>query len=100
MPILRDKRGRILPGSSGISPGSQGRPKGVKARAREAMDSCGIHPLKFLTNLLEDKKATNKDRLTAAGMLLDRGWGKAQQYIDLETNQVDIVIKGPEKDTK
>ena len=80
----------------GVVQNPGGRPKGVRTRAKEAMVKYGIHPFEFLAKLVSDNKASNRDRIAASKELLDRAYGKAQQYIDLETNQVDITIKGPE----
>ena len=69
------------PGQSG-NPG--GRPKGVAKTVREV---CGGSPLILAQVLLEialDPKARDRDRIAAAREILDRGWGKAVGYADIE----------------
>ena len=69
------------PGQSG-NPG--GRPKGV---ARAFRDALGGPPAVFAQVLLEiaiDPTARNADRITAAREILDRGWGKAVGFTDIE----------------
>ena len=70
------------PGQSG-NPG--GRPKGVAKTVREV---CGGTPLLLAQVLLEialDPKARDRDRIAAARELLDRGWGKAVGFADVES---------------
>ncbi len=69
------------PGQSG-NPG--GRPKGLAKTVREV---CGGSPLLLAHVLLEialDPKAHKRDRIAATRELLDRGWGKAVGYADIE----------------
>ena len=69
------------PGQSG-NPG--GRPKGVARTVREV---CGGTPLLLAQGLLEiaeDRSARNADRVAAYRELLDRGWGKAPAFANIE----------------
>ena len=69
------------PGQSG-NPG--GRPKGVARTVREV---CGGSPLLLARLLLEiatDAKAREADRIAAIRELLDRGWGKAPAFANIE----------------
>ena len=69
------------PGHSG-NPG--GRPKGVARTVREA---CGGSPLLLARLLLEiatDPQAREADRIAAIRELLDRGWGKAPAFANIE----------------
>lgn len=67
-------------GQSG-NPG--GRPKGLK----EVQDAARQHTeaaIKTLADIAKDKEQTASARVAAAEVLLDRGWGKAQQTIEVE----------------
>jgi hypothetical protein len=69
------------PGQSG-NPG--GRPKGVARTVREA---CGGSPFLLARLLLEiatDEQAREADRIAAIRELLDRGWGKAPAFANIE----------------
>jgi hypothetical protein len=69
------------PGQSG-NPG--GRPKGVARTVREV---CGGSPLLLAQGLLEiaeDPGVRPRDRIAAYSELLDRGWGKAPAFADIE----------------
>jgi len=69
------------PGQSG-NPG--GRPKGVARTVREV---CGGSPLLLARLLLEsatDSQAREADRIAAIRELLDRGWGKAPAFANIE----------------
>ena len=69
------------PGQSG-NPG--GRPKGVATTVREV---CGGSPLvlaQVLLAIAENPRARDRDRIAAASVLLDRGWGKAPAFTAVE----------------
>jgi hypothetical protein len=69
------------PGQSG-NPG--GRPKGV---ARTVRELCGGSPERLAQGLLEiaeDPKVRPRDRIAAYHELLNRGWGKAPAFANIE----------------
>ena len=97
MPIMRDDKGRILKGSSSLSPHGS-RPKKMQSIAQlikdntNDIDDCIL----VYVEVMNSDKASNRDRIKAATCLIEYAYGKPSQHIDLETNQVDIVIKRPE----
>lgn len=85
----RDANGRFVKGNPG-----GGRPRGIRAKARAACDKYGIEPLEFFASVLVDKKASNRDKLTAATELANRLYGKAVQYSEnLNTDVKPDAIK-------
>ena len=78
----RDACGRLLPGSCLTG---AGRPEGptVTTLARTYTDRA----IDLLGKVMDDEKAPQAARVTAAQALLDRGWGKAPIQIDLNVRQ-------------
>jgi hypothetical protein len=74
----RDELGRLLPGSILER---AGRPTGhsVQFMARQYT----AEAIACLAGVMDDEKAPQAARVTAAQALLDRGWGKAPIQIDL-----------------
>jgi hypothetical protein len=98
MTIKRDEKGRIVKGSSTLSP-SGSRKKGVKTKALEAMEKLGVCPFEFLSEVVSDKKANIKDRIVACKELLDRSYGKAPQHQTVEStvevkNKISEEVQG------
>ena len=94
---MRDKKGRILKGSSSLSPNGS-RPKKMQSIARlikdntNDIDDCIL----VYVSIMKDTKASNSDRIKASTCLIEYAYGKPSQHIDLDTNVIDIVIKKPE----
>ena len=84
------------PGQSG-NPG--GRPKGVARAFRDVLGGSPALLAQVLLEIAEDPKAHNRDRIAAAREILDRGWGKAVGYSDIEgadpldQNEVEAEIE-------
>lgn len=79
--MKRDDKGRILPGQQSLNP--SGRPKSAKDLAFKASafdDEC----IALYLTVLRNKRARPADRMKAADELLNRGFGRAQQKIELE----------------
>jgi hypothetical protein len=74
-----NKYGRFTPGVSG-NPG--GKPKKIREVAAAARERT-MEAIETLTEIMRDAKATASARVSAADILLERGWGKAPQTIEL-----------------
>ena len=63
-------------------------PDGAKGKVRKAVEElCKQHAedaVAYLANLLQDPDANPKERLVAAGELLDRGYGKAVDRVAIQ----------------
>ena len=63
-------------------------PDGAKGKVRKAVEElCKQHAedaVAYLANLLQDTEANPKERLVAAGELLDRGYGKAVDRVAIQ----------------
>jgi hypothetical protein len=97
--------------SRGTSGNPGGRPKGLARRVREAVGNDGKQIAEFLLSVMNDPRQRTRDRLEAARLLADRGWGKpvvsvdldvgleprqlvadAQRFEELSTEELDVVI--------
>ena len=73
---------------AGSKPGERrgGRQKGSLNKATkdiaEAAKKYTTKSLKLLGDIVDDENATNSDRLRAAALLLDRGYGKPSQVLN------------------
>ncbi len=69
------------PGQSG-NPG--GRPKGVARAFRDVLGGSPALLAQVLLEIATDPTARNADRIAAAREILDRGWGKAVGFADID----------------
>jgi hypothetical protein len=79
----------FVPGQSG-NPG--GRPKGLQRRVREEFGNDGDGLVAFLAGVVTDADAKTTDRLEAARILLERGWGKAPIALDTDGQPTKFVL--------
>ena len=85
----RDKSGRWL---GGRSPNPGGRPKGY----REVVELCRAETVANVRTLIEirdNPESADATRALCANSLLDRGWGKAVQPIDLDPDNHPVTEK-------
>lgn len=82
------------PGQSGNPGGRPKRPETIEARkviadvkalARESTKEA----MEALVEVVKDVKAPPSARVSAASVILDRGWGKATQVVEANVNIVD-----------
>ena len=84
---VRDpKTGRFMPGNR-----SGGRPK-LSEDLKQAFKDASPAALAVLVTILSDESARDADRIRAAEIILDRGYGKPVQAVDLDTNAVPQVV--------
>ena len=67
-------------------------PTEIKSLARSHTESA----IRVLAGIMNEEKAPHAARVSAAQALLDRGWGKAVQYVEAETT-VRYVARVPDK---
>jgi len=73
--------GRPFP--KGVSGNPGGRPKGLARYVRELVGDDGRSIADFMLRVLEDESEKTETRMEAARWLADRGFGKAQQQVEL-----------------
>ena len=76
------------PGKSG-NPG--GRPKVLKDVQEAARQYCG-EAIKTLYTIMKNPEEPGHARITAASVLLDRGYGKALQTVESNNTNVNYVM--------
>ena len=71
----------------GVSGNPGGRPRGLARQVRELVGEDGEAIATFLLTVMSDEGERTRDRLEAARLLADRGWGKAVQAVDMDVAQ-------------
>lgn len=79
--------------------GGGGRPK-MPEELKEAFQFAAPEALEVLKRILLDESAQHRDRIRCAEIILDRGYGKPVQAVDLEhsTAEVGVVLLPPRTD--
>lgn len=80
------KTGKFLPGNK-----SGGRPR-LPEELKEAFRDYSWDALNTLVTILKDDGAKHSDRIKCAEIILDRGYGKPVQAVDLETTTSDVGV--------
>lgn len=81
----RDSKGRF---QKGHTPQGSGR-KPQPPEFRDLAVSNAPKALQTVVDIMNNPKASNKDRLTAAGMIIDRAYGRPDSTVKLETPKAD-----------
>lgn len=94
-PILRDKITKlIVKGSGGLPGGGKGRAPGLAKMVRDIVHVPGI--ISFLQDVAIGKLAAGAkmaDRIKAAEILLDRGYGKPTQHVELKDETAKSEVR-------
>lgn len=85
----RDERGRFVKGHA--FPSSGGRPK-LPEELKEAFQRASPRALEVLVKIVNDDEAKDADRIRAAEVIFDRGYGKPRQAVDLDATSIPQVI--------
>ncbi|MDI6824722.1 MAG: hypothetical protein QME87_10275 [Bacillota bacterium] len=91
--VMRDRHGRWLKGST---PNPGGRPKEI-AEVRELARQHTEEAISVLVEIMLDPEAKHAARVAAANALLDRGWGRPQQALEVTQQDAGLRIVISEK---
>lgn len=80
------KSGRFLPGNK-----SGGRPK-MPEDMKQAFRALAPDCCRVLCQIVNDESARQADRIKAAEVILDRGFGKPVQAVDLDASSIPQVV--------
>lgn len=83
----RDKNGRFVKGNKS----GNGRPK-MPEDMKQAFRSLAPDCCKVLCEIVNDPSARQADRIKAAEVILDRGFGKPVQAVDLDASSIPQVV--------
>ncbi len=99
-----------LPGVSYLSPAVLKHNEQIAKTLRKAEDICRKNTLdavKLIGRVVRDEKAPYPVRLKAAGMVLDRVWGRAPEHVKVDVQQPpwaialkDMMIVGNEQQAR
>lgn len=82
----RNSKGQFVKGNSG-----GGRPK-LPDDLKQAFREAAPDALRVLKKVLLDEDEATKNRIRAAEIILDRGYGKPVQAVDLDASSVPQVV--------
>lgn len=86
-----------IPPQLRIQPGEtrnpNGKPPSMNKELKEAFRDHTMDALETLVEIMLDKRARNFDRVRAAECILDRGWGRPNQQVEVDVlHNVPIVF--------
>lgn len=84
--VSRDNRGRFTKGNK-----SGGRPK-IPDDIKEMCKALTPKAIETAKTIMLDEEAKDADRLRAAEIILDRGYGKPAQSVNVETNDLPRFV--------
>lgn len=85
-PRTRDKHGRFVKGNGGSGKG--GRPK-LREEFKAFAQEKSLDALRMVYNILAGEETNNKDRLQAARLLMEYGYGRPAAELDRERLEID-----------
>lgn len=84
----RDAKGRFVKGHGESGAGRPKMPEDMKKAFRELAPDC----CKVLCQIVNDESARHADRIKAAEVILDRGFGKPVQSVDIDASSIPQVV--------
>lgn len=84
----RDSKGRFVKGEYKGGPGRASIPEDIKQAFRSLAPDC----CRVLCDIINDESARHADRIKAAEVILDRGFGKPVQAVDLDASSIPQVV--------
>lgn len=85
----RDSKGRFMKGHSKNGAGR----KKLPPEFRELVETNAPKALEAVIEIMKDRNASNRDRLTAANIIIERAYGKVPVAVDLdpEDNKLSMI---------
>jgi hypothetical protein len=82
----------LKPFPPGVSGNPGGRSKGLQRRVRELVGDDGDKLAQFLFDVVSDTSEKTGERIEAAKILLERGWGKAPIAIETDSPATFVLL--------
>lgn len=93
MTVKRDEKGRVLPGQCLNKSGRPKKDKDIRQLILDKTKDLGT-VFKTLLDIMNSKKASNKDRIASAKVLLEYSMGKPAQQVNATVDTTgDIVFR-------
>ena len=93
----KKKGGAGRPFKKGVSGNPKGRPK-VPEETKQAFRDASKEACEVLVRIMNDPAAKDSDRIKASEVILDRGWGRPSQAVEVDmTNTPRVIFVDEEK---